>query len=351
MNKLKSAVIGCGAIAREHLTALKELRSVEVTAVCDLSAARAEAAAERFGVAKWYTSHQDLLAENRPDLVHITTPPSSHFPIARDCLDAGLNVLCEKPIATDYSQFLALKELALKNRCVLAENQQLRFHSSVLRILDLIDSGKLGDCLEVQVCVSINALAAGSPYIDQNAPHFSLALRGGVIGDFLPHLAYLAYMFTGSVIDLRTTWSRPANSPLPAEEFRCLVKGERATAYVSVSCKAQPDMFLLRVTGTKMRVEANLFEPPRLIARRVRSGEPALMNMLDGIVEARDVFRGSVAGFWRKLAGRSSYDGLLEFFTVIYRALELNQAQPVPINEVDEIACLVDRFTQPESEI
>src|SRR5437868_4328810 len=157
MSKLKSAVIGCGAIAREHLTALKELESVEVAAVCDLSAARAEAAAERFGVAKWYTSHQRLLAEIRPDLIHITTPPSSHFSIARDCLDAGLNVPCEKPITVDYSEFLVLKDLASKNHCVLTENQQMRFNSSVLRIRNLVDSGKLGDCLEIQVCISLNA--------------------------------------------------------------------------------------------------------------------------------------------------------------------------------------------------
>jgi predicted dehydrogenase len=346
MDKLKSVVIGCGAIAREHLIALRELQSVEVAAVCDLSPSRAEATAERFGVAKWYSSHEELLTEIRPDLVHIATPPSSHFQIARNCLDAGLNVLCEKPITVEYSQFSLLKQLALKNNCVLAENQQMRFHSSVQRIHNLLKSGKLGDCLDVQVCVSLNVVAAGSPYIDQNAPHFALALRGGVAGDFLPHIAYLAYMFTGSVLDMRTIWTKHTkDSPLPADEFRGLIKGERATAYVSFSGNSQPDAFLLRVAGTKMRAEANLFEPPRLTLRRVRPGEPALMSMLDGIGEARDVLRGTVAGFWRKLGGKSSYDGLLEFFARTYRALELHEPQPVPLEEVDEVARLVDRFT------
>ena len=52
MGKLKGVVIGCGAIAREHLTVLREFDNVEVVAVCDISAARAEAAAERFGIAR-----------------------------------------------------------------------------------------------------------------------------------------------------------------------------------------------------------------------------------------------------------------------------------------------------------
>src|ERR1700682_754319 len=122
MGKLTSVLIGCGAIAREHLTALGRLHEVDVAAVCDISAARAEAAAERFGISKWYTNYEKLLGDIRPDLVHITTPPSSHFSIAKNCLSAGLNVFCEKPVTTVYSDFTILKQLATENGCVLMEN-------------------------------------------------------------------------------------------------------------------------------------------------------------------------------------------------------------------------------------
>lgn len=258
MRKLRCVLIGCGAIAREHLSALAELGTAEVAAVCDISPAKAEATADRFGIAKWYSSHAKLLSDIRPDLVHITTPPSSHFSIAKSCLDAGLNVLCEKPITVNYSEFCELKQLATQKHCVLMENQQNRFHSSIRRIQQLVSSGKLGDLLEVQICVSLNIFAPGSAYIDRNAPHFGLSLRGGVVGDFLPHIAYLAYMFTGAVVDLRTIWMKRADEfPLPADEFRGLIKGERATGYVSFSGNAQPNSFLVRVVGTRMRVEAN----------------------------------------------------------------------------------------------
>src|SRR5258708_6146033 len=102
MAKLKCVLIGCGSIAREHLAALAKLGNVEVVAVCDLSPARAEVIAERFGVARWYSSLQQMLDQVHPDLVHITTPPHSHFSIAKICLSAGLNVLCEKPITVEY---------------------------------------------------------------------------------------------------------------------------------------------------------------------------------------------------------------------------------------------------------
>lgn len=160
MKKLKGVIVGCGGIAREHLAAVADLPNVEIAALCDISAARAEAMAERFGIAAWYTSYEELLANVRPDLVHITTTPSAHFPIARACLSSGLNVLCEKPITIDYSEFCVLKQLALSQNCILMENQNFRFHSSVRRVFDLFEAGKLGDILDVQVCISLNIFSS-----------------------------------------------------------------------------------------------------------------------------------------------------------------------------------------------
>lgn len=346
MGKLTGVVIGCGAIAREHLAVLAELGNIEVVAVCDISPARAEAAAERFGIARSYTNHRDLLADLKPDLVHITTPPASHLPIAMDCLAGGLNVFCEKPMTVQYSDFCTLKQLARDKQCMLMENQQYRFHSSIKRIEALIRSGELGDVLDVQICLSLNITGLNSPYIDTNAPHFGLALSGGVIGDFLPHIAYLVYVFTGKIRDVHTEWAKHKScTPLPADEFRGIIKGERATAYVSFSGNAQPDGFLVRVVGTRMRVEANLYEPPRLVIKRSRHGEPALMTLLDGIIESRQVLTGSVAGFLRKLAGTSSYDGFKEMISKTYRAIELRVSQPVSLDEIDATAQLVGRLS------
>jgi predicted dehydrogenase len=345
MGKLTGAVIGCGAISREHLAAVAELNNVEVVAVCDVSPARAEAAAERFGIARSYTNHRDLLGDLKPDLVHITTPPASHLGIAKDVLAAGLNVFCEKPITVRYEDFCILKQMARDQGCMLMENQQNRFHSSIRRIEELISSGELGDVLEVQICLSLNITGSDSPYIDRNAPHFGLTLPGGVIGDFLPHIAYLVYMFTGKIVDVYTVWTKhKSGTPLPADEFRGIVKGERTAAYVSFSGNAQPDGFLVRVIGTRMRAEANLYEPPRLIVKRSRSGEPAIGTLIDGIAESRQVLAGSVAGFVRKLAGTSSYDGLREMISKTYRTIELQEPQPISLDEIDEIAQLTVRL-------
>jgi len=349
MGKLTSVLIGCGAIAREHLAALERLKNVDVAAVCDLSPARAEATAERFGISKWYSNYREMLADIRPDLVHVTTPPSSHFAIVKDSLSANLNVLCEKPITTNYQEFDLLRRLALENGCVLMENHNLRFHSSIQRIDRFLKTGELGDVIDVQVCFSLNITNPKSPYADPNSAHYGLALRGGVIGDFLTHIAYLAQIFSGPALDVRTIWEkRTTDSVLPADEFRGIIKGQRATAHVAFSGNAQPEGFWVRVSGTRMYAETNLLAPPRLTSRRLRGGEPALMSLLDGVVEARDVLNGTLASFWRKLGGVSRYDGLSELIATTYRALQNCEPQPIALDEIDGVARLVDRFTKME---
>ena len=352
MVELVGAIVGCGAIGREHAVALKSMKNVKLAAVCDISPARAAAFAERFGIETWLTDHRKLLDGRRPDLVHIATPPGAHVALASDFLNAGCNVLCEKPLAPRREDVIALKDLALANRAMLVENQQFRRHSSVRRIQRMLESGELGDLIELHISISLDVTSDGGPYVDRNLPHFTASLPGGVIADFLPHMAYLARMFVGPVANVSTIWKkRKADTPLVADEFRALLNAERATAYLSFSGAAQPDAFLIRAIGTRMRVEANLFEPPKVVTKKARRGEPALMTLIDGVAESRSVFTGSFGGLYRKLAGTSSYDGMNEFIGEIYEAIETGTPPPVTLDEIDELSALIDRLVGSERRI
>jgi len=347
MSLSKGIIIGCGAIAREHLAAVESIDSTTIVAVCDLSPTKAQATAERFGVSTWSTDFKRLIAEHAPDLVHITTPPTAHASIAEYCLAEGMNVLCEKPIVTDYRDFEKLRLLAQSRKRYLLENQNLRYHSSVRRIQQFISDGHLGDVVDVQIQLFLNLYGPGNPFSDDNTPHFSHALKGGPIGDFLPHIAYLSQMFAGRITDLHTLWStRQSGSTLPADEFRALMRGTHATATAEFSGSIQPNGFWLRVLGTRMSIEADLFNPPRISIRKLRPGEPALMSVFDGVAEARDIFRGSIAGLGRKLGGTSSYDGLKESLKHVYDCLREAEDQPITLEEIDRTTKLVDRFTE-----
>jgi hypothetical protein len=67
---------------------------------------------------------------------------------------------------------------------------------------------------------------------------------------------------------------------------------------------------------------------------------------MDGLAEGKDVFKGSAAGFWRKLAGTSNYDGLPEMIACSYNAVKKQILAPVSLDEIDAVALLVHRFTK-----
>jgi predicted dehydrogenase len=343
---IKTALIGTGQIARQHLSCLSELPGVEVVGVCDLSPALAESTAERFSIPAWYSDHRRLLDEIRPDVVHVTTPPASHFALALAALDAGAHVIVEKPAAMTRAELETLLEHASERGRVLVEDYNYLFNEATRRILRLIASGDFGAVIHVEVLICLDILAPGSPFADPNAPHPCLGMAGGAIADFLPHLASLAHRFVGPHRSAQALWSKRGTrpSPLPSDEFRALVDAERGSALVGFSANIQPDAFWLRVYGEKMQAVANLFET-RLTIDRTRGGPKPLRPLLNGLREARDVRRTALSSLKRKLSGGPGvYEGLWDLLARTYCALGAGSEPPVTPRQMIEVNHLVDDF-------
>jgi predicted dehydrogenase len=348
----RAVFIGTGAIAREHLFAMQFIDGVSAEAVCDLSPARAESSAERFQVPKWFTNSNEMLDATRPDFVHITTPPQSHFDLTRNCLERGLNVICEKPITSSYVQFQTLRSIAEAKGLLLIENQNFRTMSSIKTILGDVERGDLGEIVEVQVQVHLDVNAPDSPFNDRNVPHFTATMRGGPAGDFITHMTYIAQMFVGGDTSVATVWKQFSDqNPKRDDEFRALLKGKTAVAYLSFSGNAKPNGFWLKVIGTKGQAEANLFEPPRIAYRRLRAGAPPLATLADGFAEARRIATGSIGGLYRKFSGKARYDGLEEFLGDCYAALGDRSKVPVSLGQIDDSSRTIDKLLSDEFRI
>ena len=233
---MKTALIGAGQIAQQHLACLRTLPEVNLAGVCDLSRAMAESTAERFGVDAWFTDHRAMLDAVRPDVVHITTPPQSHFRLAMDALAAGAHVIVEKPITAAHDELAVLLQPASEHNRVLVEDYNYLFNAPVQQISSWLQSGDIGEVVHVEVTICLDILSTGSPFADRNIPHPCLSMPGGAIADFLPHLASLAHHFVGPTGRCAPTGrSERADSPLPYDEFRALVDAERGTATLGFS--------------------------------------------------------------------------------------------------------------------
>ncbi len=337
---VKAALVGTGQIARQHLSCLRSLPGVELAAVCDLSAAAAECTAERYGARAWFTDHREMLRAARPDVVHVTTPPTSHFRLAMDALEAGAHVVVEKPATATLDELETLARCAASRGRALLEDHNYVFNFAPQEILRRIASGEFGAVTHVEVLICLDLFGPGG-FADPNLPAPVLSIPGGAISDFLPHLASLAHLFVGPHRRAHAVWTKRRESILPYDEFRAVVEAERGTASLGFSACSQPDAFWLRVYGERMQATANLFET-RLTFSRLRGGPKPLMPLRNGLEEARDLRRAAVATLLRKFKrGPGAYEGLWELLGRAYRALGEGGAPPIPIDDVLAVYRLV----------
>ena len=337
---MKAALIGAGQIARQHLTCLKALPDVQLAAVCDLSPATAEAAAERYSVRGWFTDHRAMLEKVRPDVVHVTTPPTSHFGLAMDSFDAGAHVIVEKPATATFNELETLVRHAREAGRHLIEDHNYVFNHAPQEILRRIRSGQFGAVTHVEVLICLNILGP-SGFADPNAPHPTLSLVGGAIADFLPHLASLAHLFVGPHRTAQINWTKRKPSVMAFDEFRALVDAERGSAALGFSSSSQPDAFWLRVYGERMQGTANLFET-RLTFDGPRNVPKPLRALLSGLEEGRTIRRAALATLLRKFKGPGAYEGLWELLARTYRALADGSTLPVTASHVLEVNRMVE---------
>jgi predicted dehydrogenase len=336
---VKAALVGAGQIARQHLSCLKTLPGVQLAAVCDLSPATAEATAERYGIPAWFTDHQVMLEKVQPDVVHVTTPPTSHFRLAMESFDAGAHVIVEKPATPSLEELETLVQRAENTGRYLVEDYNYVFNDAPQEILRRVDSGQFGAVTHVEVFICLNILGP-SGFADPNSPHPALALAGGAIADFLPHLASLAHVFVGPHRTAQTIWTKRKSSRLPFDEFRALVNAERGTAALGFSSSSQPDAFWLRVFGERMQGTANLFET-RLTFDGPKNVPKPLRPFFSALEEGNAIRRAAVGTLLRKFKGPGTYEGLWELLARTYRAMAAGSAPPVTASRVLEVNRLV----------
>lgn len=343
---MKTLVVGAGGIARQHLGALRTLPQVEQIHVCDLSAVTARAMADRFGLDGWSTDVAESLRVLRPDVVHVTTPPLSHHQLSRLALDAGCHVIVEKPATAVPGELVELVELADRRGLVLVEDYNYLFNDTVADALARLRSGGYGELVHVDVQVALDILGPGSTYLDPATNRAFTEMKGGPIADFLPHLASLAHAFVGPHRRVLTSWSRTIEGhPFPADELRALVEGATATASLSFSARSRPDLFAVRVAGTQMRSQINLFEGRVAHERQLGTARP-LVPLLNGLRESADVGFGSLRALAGKLSGGpGAYHGLWSLVRQTYAALEAGSPPPISSGQMLEVNALVSDLT------
>lgn len=259
MDKTRVAVIGLGSVAQlVHLPNLLKIKNAEITAVAEINRSRLHSVADKFNVPKRYTDYSELLKNNDTDAVIISTPTHLHKKMAIDCLNAGKDVLVEKPLARNSSEGQEVIDCANKNNRKLMVGMNLRYRPDSMLIRSLIDAGEIGDPFYIK-CGWIRKQSSSEKWFSKREE-----AGGGVILDLGINLVDLALWLAdypkAVSVSTKNYHHQSRNLEDTSVSFIRCEKSILINIEASWTLAEEKDNFFSNIYGTKGSVGANPFK-------------------------------------------------------------------------------------------
>lgn len=309
MTELRVGIAGAGLIGGVHGRAYRGVPGVRVVAVADPVAGKAERLAAELE-ASAVTDVQELIGADL-DILSVCTPTPTHVAVSTTALQAGLNVLCEKPIARTLADARLLVETAEAAPGLLMIGHVSRFEADHLRARQLVDSGVLGQVRMMSHSITTSlpgwsqfgwlsdSELSGGPLVDLAVHAFdylawvtgSAAVRVHAVGadtavgpatDAIVHLRYE----NGAIAQVETSWAHP-----PSHGFQLTVELIGTEGRLSWDYDRISGGFLHRSEGDTVRFdplgEQGFATEIAAFVRAVRDGGPSPISGRDGMVALR----------------------------------------------------------------
>jgi predicted dehydrogenase len=349
---LKIALVGCGKIADGHVEEIQKMRDrARVVAICDRELLMAEQMSVRYGIPAAYDSYERMLAEARPDVVHITTPPESHVPLARAAIDAGSHVYVEKPLAPRYEEAKGLVEYAEKAGKALTVGYTYLYDPPAVEMRRLIREGAVGKVLHVESWYGYSIGGQFGSAILGDPKHWVHALPGKLFQNNIDHVLNKLTEFIDDE-DPRIVaagWRGRAGRygdvrDEMEDELRLTVLGERVSAYGTFSSHVHPVAQFIRVYGDKNIMHVDFvsrtvtLEPgatlPSAIGRMVPAFGQALQFARAGGRNALALAKGEFQFF----------SGMNRLIAMFYDQIANGAPPPIPPRDMLRVSRWMDRI-------
>ncbi len=190
---VKIGLIGCGRIASQHVEGYEQAGNVEISALCAPRLEKAHALADKYKLknVEFFTDYRHMLAQRDiVDAVDIMTPDHLHAPIAQDCAESGLHILCEKPMALNTHDASLMYDAAKKAGILTMVGLNFRFNPAVLTVKKLIDEGLIGDAFHYRARLTVSRLS--NPDVPLEWRQDRAKGGSGALSDLGAHLVDLA---------------------------------------------------------------------------------------------------------------------------------------------------------------
>jgi len=332
----KVGIVGAGHISEFHLRGIKRFTNSTIVGIADVNLEGAKALAKRHKIAEnqVYGSLTELLEKQKPDIVHVCTPPSVHLANVLEALEVGCHVYVEKPLSVAYADCDRIEAAAQKaGKLVCAGHSMLR-DPFVVKALKKVESGKIGKVLAVDHFRSQEF----PPYEGGSLPERCRS-GGFPFWDIGVHSLYLIVALLGEIQGEKTILGQPGENNNPRiKDWYTLLQCERGVAHVYLTWNAKSLQNALYIHGTHGTIRADIFGMS-VTSRPKRNRMPGiaerLLNaMLEGQGTVCQIFCNAFRIATKKLLQNHGIQVLIGDF---YRAIENNQPSPVSIADAKNV--------------
>jgi len=247
---LNFGLIGCGRISQVHLQCLSREPLARLVAVADIDKNAVTSAAEAFGV-RGYADATEMFAATKLDAVIICSPPNTHRSLSEAALNAGINVLCEKPLSVCLGDAEAIVSAAARNNKSLMMASKFRYVQDIIRAKNLLESGLLGEIIlvENEFCSRVEMKNRWNARAD--------VAGGGVLIDNGSHSVDIVRYLVGPIVDLHAIHGKKWQQLEVEDTCRLIVRcldGTMASIDLSWSIHKENPYFI-HVYGTAGTLE------------------------------------------------------------------------------------------------
>lgn len=350
---LKIAIVGCGKIADSHASQIQRIDGAKVVAAFDTEKLMAQQFCERYGVEGSFDDLDELLREARPDVVHITTPPQSHYSLAMKCLDNGCHVYVEKPFTLHTKEARELLAYAEKKQLCVTTGHDAQFTHAANRLRKLVQEGFLGGKpvhMESAYCYNFgDAFYAKALLGDKN--HWVRSLPGNLLQNVISHgIAKIAEYIESDDPEVivhahRSPLLKSIGETQVTDELRVIINDdEQRTAYFTFSSQIRPSLNQFRIYGPKNGIF--LDETKQIIipysGRHYKSfGE----KFLPSLIFSKNYFKNFFHNFALFLKNDFHFEaGKKHLYENFYKSIKTNSAPPIPYSEIILTSLIMDKI-------
>jgi predicted dehydrogenase/nucleoside-diphosphate-sugar epimerase len=309
---MKIGIVGCGLNSDYHINFARTYPGIEIAGIVDRDEQKAKDCAQKYNIQGIFASIKDLVERSKPDVVHIVTPPKTHYALAKEAILLKCNVLVEKPLALNLQEAQELYDLADHHNVKLCTMHNHFFDPCMAGVHNRVKQGDFGTIINVESYYGLNTqIPAFREYPVPNVLPWLYTMPGGVYHDFMAHPLYVMLDYTGKPIDIKVMHKTFGTLPhgIP-DELRILINGEKAFGTLTFSFAAKPHLHFVRIYGTGMMAEVD-FNTMANILHPVSSLPKAAQKATYNLSESWQLFKSTTANVINFVRGKlKPYQGM-----------------------------------------